>query len=81
MVKIRINLGIGSESKISVDVDLERLKDICCWENGQGKRVPVSRSHRDKQIGECLCSVSTEVPKLFRRGAFFQLKFFHGALR
>ena len=32
---------VGSELKVSVDVGLERLKVICSWEDGQGKRVPV----------------------------------------
>ena len=40
-----------SKSKVAVDADLERLKVICSWEDGQGKRVSVSRSHRDKRIG------------------------------
>ena len=57
-MKIRKDLGIGSVSKVSVDAGLERLKVICCWEDGQWKRVPVSRSHGDKRIGECVCSVS-----------------------
>ena len=35
-MKIRRDLGIGSESKVSVDAGLERLKVICCWEDGQG---------------------------------------------
>ena len=35
-----------------MDEDFERLKVICNWENGWGKRVSVSRSHRNKRIGE-----------------------------
>ena len=57
-MKIRRDLGIGSELKVSVDADLESLKVISCWEDGKGKRVPVSRSHGDKRVGECVCSVS-----------------------
>ena len=58
IVKIRRDLGIGSESKVFVDAGLERLKVIiCCCEDGPRKRVPISRSHRDKWIGECACSV------------------------
>ena len=51
IVKIRRDLGIGSESKIIifVDVGLERLKVYVA-----GKRVPVARSHGDKRIGECV---------------------------
>ena len=41
-----------------MNVDFERLKVICSREDGQGKRVPVSRSHKDKRIGECVCSFS-----------------------
>ena len=29
-----------------MDAGLERVKVICSWEDGHGKRVPVSRSHR-----------------------------------
>ena len=29
IVKIRIDLGIGSESKVSLDADIERLEVIC----------------------------------------------------
>ena len=47
---------IGSELKSSVG--LEILKVICSSKDGRGKKVPVSRNHRDKQIGECVCSVS-----------------------
>ena len=57
IVKIRRDLGIGSGPKVFVDAGFKRLKVICCWEDGQGKRVPVSRSHGDKRVGECLCSV------------------------
>ena len=32
ILEIRIDLGIGSELKVYVDVCLERLKVICCWE-------------------------------------------------
>ena len=35
-----------------------RLK--CSWEDGQGMRVPVPRSHRDKRIGEYVCPVSIQ---------------------
>ena len=41
-----------------MDPGLERLKIICCLEDGQGKRVSVSRSHWNERIGECVCSVS-----------------------
>ena len=54
-MKIRRDLRIGSESKVSVDAGLERLKIISCWGDDRRKRVPVSRCHRDKQIGERVC--------------------------
>ena len=41
-----------------MDAGLERLKVISRWEDGRKKRVPVSRCHRDKRIGECVCSIS-----------------------
>ena len=41
-MKIRSNLGISSELKVSVDGGFERLEVICSWEGGQGKRVPQS---------------------------------------
>ena len=41
-----------------VDSCLERLKVICYWEDGRKKRVPVSKCHRDKRVGECVCTVS-----------------------
>ena len=47
IAKIRRDLRIGQESKVSVDAGLERLKVIRCWEDGRRKRVPVSRCHRD----------------------------------
>ena len=39
---------------------LERLKVICGREDGRGKKVPVSRSHRNKPIDEFVCSVSIQ---------------------
>ena len=57
-MKIRRDLGIGSESKVSVDGCLERLKVLSCRKDGPRKSVPVSRSHRDKRIDECVCLVS-----------------------
>ena len=58
-MKIRRNSGIGSESKVSVDAGLERLKVICYWEES-----PVSRCHRDKRIGECVCSGSIQFKRV-----------------
>ena len=60
IVKIKIDLRIGSESKVSVDAGLERLKVMCSWDDGQRERVPVSKSHRDKRIGKCVSSVSIQ---------------------
>ena len=58
IVKIIRDLGIGQVSKVSVDAGLERLKVISCWEDGGRNRVPVSRCHRNKRIGECVRSIS-----------------------
>ena len=33
----------GSDAKVSVDASLERLKVICCWEDGQEETVSRSR--------------------------------------
>ena len=40
-MKIRRDLRIALESKVSVDAGLEGLKVISCWEDGRRKRVPV----------------------------------------
>ena len=42
----------------------ERLKVISCWEDGQRKRDSVSKCHRDKRIGECVCSISIQMLNL-----------------
>ena len=47
-------------SKVSVDAGLEELKVISCWEDGRRKRVPVSRCHRNKRIGECVRSIGIQ---------------------
>ena len=65
IVKIRRDFRDWVRVKVTVDAGLERLKVIICsWEDGQGKRVPVSRSHRDKRIGECVCSVSIQFKRI-----------------
>ena len=43
-----------------MDVGLERLKVISCWEDGRRKRVPFSRCHRDKRINECVLSIGIQ---------------------
>ena len=40
-----------------MDAGHEGLKIISCWEDGRRKRVPVSRCHRNKRIGECVRSI------------------------
>ena len=40
-----------------MDAGREGLKVISCWEDGRRKRVPVSRCHRNKRIGECVRSI------------------------
>ena len=63
-MKIRRDLSIGLESKVSVDTCLEGSKVISCWENGRTKRVPVSRCHRNKRIGECVRSIGIQVKRV-----------------
>ena len=41
-----------------------KMKVICCWEDGQRKGIPVSRCHRDKRVGECVCSVSIQFKRV-----------------
>ena len=63
-MKIRRDLRIGWESKVYVDADLEGLKVISCWEGGRRKRVPVSRCHRNKRIGECVRSIGNQFKRV-----------------
>ena len=53
IVKIRRDLGIGSELKVFVDARLES-------EGYTHMLLGVSRCHRDKRVGECVCSVSIQ---------------------
>ena len=48
IVKIRIDMGIGSELKVSLD---EGPKVICSWEAGQRKKVPVTRRRQMRWFG------------------------------
>ena len=64
ILEIRRDLGIGSELKVFVDAGSERLKVICCWEDGRRKRVSVPRCHRDKRVGECVCSASIQFKRV-----------------
>ena len=41
---------LGSELKVRVDGDLERLKVTCRRKDGWGKRSPVFRIHRNKRV-------------------------------
>ena len=43
---------------------LEGLKVISCWEDGKRKRVPVSRCHRNKGIGECVRSIGIQFKRV-----------------
>ena len=63
-MKIRRDLRIGQKSKVSVDAGLEGLKVISCWEDGRRKRVPVSRCHRNKRIGECVRSIGIQFKRV-----------------
>ena len=47
-----------------MDAGLERLKVISCWEDDRRNRVPVSRCHRDKRIGECVCSIGIQFKRV-----------------
>ena len=64
ILEIRRDLGTGSELKVLVDACVERLKVICRWEEGRRTKVPVYRCHRDKQVGECVCSVSIQFKRV-----------------
>ena len=59
------------ELKVSVDTGLERLEIICCWEDDRRKRVPVSRCHRDKRVGECVFSISIQLKHVVLSSTFF----------
>ena len=63
-MKIRRDLRIGSESKVSVDAGLEGLKVISCWEDGRRKIVPVSRCHRNKRYGESIRSIAIQFKRV-----------------
>ena len=63
-MKIRRDLRIGWESKVSANVGLEGLKVISCWEDGRRKRVPVSRCHTNKRIGECVRSIGIQFKRV-----------------
>ena len=67
-----------------MDADFERLKVICSWEDGQGKRIPVSRIHGDKRIGEFVCSVNVLFKRVgmlnLRKSCILQMKFLKGLL-
>ena len=47
-----------------MDAGLEGLKVINCWEDGRRKRVPVSRCHRNKRIGECVGSIGIQFKRV-----------------
>ena len=47
-----------------MDAGLERLKVISWWEDGRRKRVPVSRCHRNRQIGECVLSIGIQFKRV-----------------
>ena len=63
-MKIRKDLRIGLESKVSVDAGLEGFKVISCWEDGRKKSVPVSRCHRNKRIGEYVRSIGIQFKRV-----------------
>ena len=47
-----------------MDAGLEGLKVISCWEDGRRKRVPVSRCHRNKRIGECIRLIGVQFKRV-----------------
>ena len=47
-----------------MDAGLEGLKFISCWEDGRRKRVPVSRYHRNRRIGECVRSIGIQFKRV-----------------
>ena len=51
-----------------MDAGLEGLKVISCWEDDRRKRVPVSRRHRNKRIGECESSIGIQFKRVWVLG-------------
>ena len=47
-----------------MDAGLKGLKVISCWEDDRRKRVPVSRCHRNKRIGECVRSIGNQFKRV-----------------
>ena len=47
-----------------MDAGLEGLNVTSCWEDGRRKRVPVSRCHRNKRIGECVRSIGIQFKRV-----------------
>ena len=47
-----------------MDAGLEGLKVINCWEDGRRKRVPVSRCHRNRRIGEWVRSIGIQLKRV-----------------
>ena len=49
---------------IFVGAGHERWKVISCWEDGRRKRVPVSRCHGGKRMGECVWSIGIQFKRV-----------------
>ena len=59
--KYRRNFKDSEKLKVSVDAGFKKLKVslyVRRWKDGWGKRFPVSKSHIDKLMGKCVCSVN-----------------------
>ena len=47
-----------------MDAGIEGLKVISNWEDGSRKRVPDSRCHRNKRIGDCVRSIGIQFKRV-----------------
>lgn len=66
-------------SKVTAYAGLGQLKVVGHEKDGSGKRAPVSRSFRDKRVGECLSPIcmqfnSDGVLSLRESRVFLQIK-------
>ena len=62
---------IGSELNVSLEMGLERLNVIYCQEGGRGKRVLVSRRHKNKRSCEVLTGYNNDSISNFHKNDIF----------
>ena len=69
------------EVKSICDSGLEGLTVMSCWEDGRRKRVPVSRCHGNKRIGEFVRSIGIQFKRIGEKIAYLaQMKPLEGLL-